>query len=61
LNKLIAVFLFAGRVMPNKIHELDENKGIDGLMYPAIGVKFQICPIESFDSILSTVVVMLGK
>jgi len=47
--------------MPNKIHELDENKGIDGLMYPAIGVKFQICPIESFDSILSTVVVMLGK
>ena len=57
--RIYCFFLFAGRVMCNKTHQLDENKGIDGLMYPAIGVMFQICQIESFDSMLSMVVVML--
>ena len=65
LNKLsidlLFFFWFAGRVILNKIHELDENKGIDGLLYPEIGVMFQICRIESFDSMSSMVVVMLCK
>lgn len=47
--------------MPNKIHELDGNKGIDGLLYPAIGVMLQICQIESFDSMSSMAVVMSCK